>query len=63
MSTGCDVDGFLYGVLAPSDHDHDVIALALNESFSELGGAAPVPYVTVRTSATGIRHRRNRIIE
>jgi hypothetical protein len=44
MSTGFDVEAFLYGILAPSDHDHDVIALALNERFAELGGHHPVPY-------------------
>lgn len=47
MSTGFDLGAYLYGVLAPSDHDHDVIALALNERFAELGGNNPVPYVTV----------------
>jgi hypothetical protein len=47
MSTGFDVEAFLYGVLAPSNHDHDVIAQALNERFAELGGDHPVPYVTV----------------
>jgi hypothetical protein len=36
-------------VLAPTDHDHDVIALALNERFAELGSDQPVPYMTVRT--------------
>jgi hypothetical protein len=47
MSTGVNVEAFLYGVLAPSDHDHDVIAQALNERFAELGGHHPVHYVTV----------------
>jgi hypothetical protein len=47
MSTGFDVEAFLYGVLTPSDHDHDIIAQALNERFTELGGNHPVPYVTV----------------
>jgi hypothetical protein len=47
MSTGFDLEAFLYGILAPSDHDHDVIAQALNERFAELGGDHPVPYVTV----------------
>jgi hypothetical protein len=49
MSTAFDLSAFLYGVLVPSERDHDVIALALNERFTELGGVAPVPYVTVRT--------------
>jgi hypothetical protein len=48
MSSGFDVGAFLYGVRAPTDHDHDVIALALNERFAELGSAPPVPYMTVR---------------
>jgi hypothetical protein len=47
MSTGFDLEAFLYGVLAPSDHDHDVIAHALNERFAELGADHPVPYVAV----------------
>jgi len=47
MRTGFDVEAFLYGMLAPSDHDHDVIAQALNERFKELGGDHPVPYATV----------------
>jgi hypothetical protein len=47
MSTGFNVEAFLYGVLAPSGHDHDVIAQALNERFAELGGDHPVPYLTV----------------
>jgi hypothetical protein len=44
MSTGFDLEAFLCGVLVPSDHDHDVIALALNERFAELGGNHPVLY-------------------
>jgi hypothetical protein len=47
MSTGFDLEAFLYGALVPSDRDHDVIAQALNERFTELGGDHPVPYVTV----------------
>ena len=46
MSTGADVESILRGVLIPSSHDHDVIALALNERFAELGVDYPVPYVT-----------------
>jgi hypothetical protein len=44
MSTGIEVEAFLYGALEPSPHDHDVIAHALNERFVELGGNHPVPY-------------------
>jgi hypothetical protein len=44
MSTGFELEAFLFGVLAPSDHDHDVIAHALNERFVEMGGNHPVAY-------------------
>jgi predicted DNA-binding ribbon-helix-helix protein len=44
MSTGLQLEAFLYGALEPSAHDHDVIAQALNERFVELGGNHPVPY-------------------
>jgi hypothetical protein len=45
MSTGFDLEAYLFGVLSPSAHDHDVIAHALNERFAELGGDHPVVYV------------------
>ena len=44
MSTALQVEAFLYGVLEPSVHDHDIVAHALNERFVELGGNHPVPY-------------------
>lgn len=44
MSTADQVEAYLYGALIPTDHDHDVIAHALNERFVELGGNYPVPY-------------------
>jgi hypothetical protein len=43
MSTGFKLEAFLYGALTPTPHDHDVIAHAINERFSELGGDHPVP--------------------
>jgi hypothetical protein len=45
MSTGLQLEAFLFGALEPSAHDHDVIAHALNERFVELGGNHPVPYL------------------
>ena len=45
MSTPLELEAFLYGILEPSVHDHDLIALALNERFVELGGNRPVPYL------------------
>jgi hypothetical protein len=44
MSTAFELEAFLLGVLAPSAYDHDVIAHALNERFSELGANHPVAY-------------------
>lgn len=44
MSSALDVEAFLYGALVPSNHDHDVVAHALNERFSELGRDYPVAY-------------------
>ena len=38
MSTGLQLEAYLYGALRPSRHDHDIIAHALNERFVELGG-------------------------
>ena len=48
MSTAFQLEGFLYGVLEPSVHDHDLVAHALNERFVELGGNHPVPYIEDR---------------
>jgi hypothetical protein len=45
MSTGFELEAFLFGMLSPTDHDHDVIAHALNERFVELGGNHPVAYL------------------
>ena len=44
MSTALEVEAYLLGALLPPTHDHDVLAVALNERFSELGGDHPVPY-------------------
>lgn len=44
MSTGLELEAFLYGMLLPSAHDHDVIAHAINERLVELGRDHPVGY-------------------
>ncbi|MBA2496350.1 MAG: hypothetical protein H0V33_04515 [Acidimicrobiia bacterium] len=44
MSTALELEGVLFGALEPTAHEHDVLAHALNERFSELGGDHPVPY-------------------
>ncbi len=48
MSTAFELEAFLYGVLEPTVHDHDLVAHALNERFVELGGNHPVPYLEDR---------------
>jgi len=44
MSTALEVEAILFGALVANAHDRDVIAVALNERFAELGGDHPVPY-------------------
>lgn len=44
MRSALEVEAYLFGALVPTEHDHDVIAAALNERFAELGGDHPVPY-------------------
>lgn len=44
MRTALEVEAYLYGALVATTHDRDVIAVALNERFSELGGDHPIPY-------------------
>ena len=44
MSTALEIEAYLVGALVVPNHDHDVIAVALNERFAELGGDHPVPY-------------------
>lgn len=47
-SAGCgtpvEVESYLRGTAVPSDRDHDVLAQALNERFSDLDRNHPVPY-------------------
>jgi sporulation protein YlmC with PRC-barrel domain len=45
MYGGHELEGVLYGLLVPSTREHDIIALALNERFVELGGDHLVPYL------------------
>ncbi len=44
MSSALQVEAFCYGALEPSDHDHDIIAHAINERFSEFGQNHPIAY-------------------
>jgi len=45
MSTGFELEALLKGDLQLTARDHDVIALAINERFSEMGGNHPVAYL------------------
>lgn len=44
MRTSLEVEAYLYGALEPSTHDRNVIAVALNERFAELGRDHPLRY-------------------
>ena len=48
MSSALTVEAILYGALQPDEHEHDVVAHALNERFTELGRNHPVPYAEDR---------------
>src|ERR1043165_2487257 len=43
-----EVDGYLFGALAPTPPEHDLLVHALNERFAELGRGHPVPYADRR---------------
>jgi hypothetical protein len=44
MSMPLEVEAYLFGLLAPSTHDREVLVHALNERFTELGRNHPVPH-------------------
>ena len=44
MHSALDVEAYLYGALIADVYDRDLLAVALNERFAELGGDHPVPY-------------------
>lgn len=44
MSTELEIEAVLYQALVPTTEDRDVLAVALNERFSEAGGDHPLPY-------------------
>ena len=50
MSTALEVEAFLYGALVATTHDRDLLAVALNERFYELGLDHPIPYSTDRVA-------------
>lgn len=44
MSSELEIEAILYQALVTTDLDSDLIAVALNERFTELGGDHPLPY-------------------
>ena len=44
MSPALEVEAILFGALLTNAHNREVLAVALNERFSELGKDHPVPY-------------------
>jgi hypothetical protein len=44
MRSAFELEAILHGALAATGHDLDLIAVALNERFSELGADHPIPY-------------------
>lgn len=44
MSTALELEAILYEALVAGPHDRDVVAVALNERFTELGADHPIPY-------------------
>ena len=44
MNSGLEIEAILYQALVPTELDSDLLAVALNERFTELGGDHPLPY-------------------
>lgn len=50
MGTALEVEAYLLGALVPSSHDRNLIAVALNERFAELGREHPLGYTEEDTT-------------
>ncbi len=46
MSSELEIEAILYSALVSSIQDRDLLAVALNERYLELGGDHPIPYST-----------------
>jgi hypothetical protein len=44
MSTPLEMEAVLFGALIPEARDRDLMILALNERYAELGGGQPLAY-------------------
>lgn len=47
MFTELQLEGFLCGALPTTAHEHNLLALALNEHFSDVGVRELVPYIEI----------------
>ena len=48
LDSPLEIEGYLFGALQPTTHEHDLLVHALNERFAELGRGHPVPYTDPR---------------
>lgn len=44
MGSMIEIEAILYGALVPIPYDRDILSVAINERFAELGGDHPIPY-------------------
>jgi hypothetical protein len=44
MSTALELEAILYSALVAEPHDREILAVAINERFAEIGGDHPMPY-------------------
>ena len=58
MSTPIEVEAYVFGLVVPGAHDHEVIVHALNERFTELGRNHPVPHSGDVSECPTVRDRR-----
>jgi hypothetical protein len=58
MSTPIEVEAYLFGLVVPGAHDHEVLVHALNERFTELGRNHPVPHSLDVSECPTVRDRR-----
>jgi hypothetical protein len=52
MSAALEVEAILFDALVASDHNRDLLAVALNERFAELGLGYPLPYSCDKSDET-----------
>ena len=44
MSTTLELEAIVFNALVADVHDRDVLTVAINERFAEMGGDHPIPY-------------------